>query len=128
MADQISSISRLGSYKTIIFIGVAKTIGYLGSAYASLNNPRKETLKNVIVITAAFTVFILLWPYIFVVHKKGGIKELDHFGYSIVLMVLVISRIVISFGFSFLNVLIFSYYFILIIIIIFYYYYYYYYY
>ena len=127
MADQISSISRLGSYKTIIFIGVAKTIGYLGSAYASLNNPRKETLKNVIVITAAFTVFILLWPYIFVVHRKGGIKELDHFGYSIVLMVLVISRIVISFGFSFLNVLIFSYYFILIIIIIFYYYYYYYY-
>lgn len=87
-----------------MFVGVAKTIGYLGSAYAALNNPRKDTLKNILVITASFTIFVLLWPLLFTVKRASGVVELDRFGYSIELMVLILSRIIISFGFSFLNV------------------------
>jgi hypothetical protein len=104
MADQITTFSRLGSYRTLMFVGVAKTVVYLGSAYAALNNPRKETLKNILIITGAFSFFVLLWPYLFVTKQKGGVDELDRFGYSIELMTLVISRIILSFGFSFLNV------------------------
>lgn len=73
MADQITTLSQLGSYRTLMFVGVAKTIGYLGSAYASLNMPRKETLKNVLVITASFSFFVLLWPLLFVEKRKGGV-------------------------------------------------------
>jgi OCT family organic cation transporter-like MFS transporter 4/5 len=98
------AISKLGPLKTNLFIGLAETLGYLGSAYASLNNPRKETLKYVISLSAGFSFFVVIYPFLFVANASTDPDAYEHFNYSLMMMVLIMARICLSFGFSFLNV------------------------
>jgi hypothetical protein len=88
----------------MLFIGVAETLGYLGSAYASLNQPRKETLKYVIVLSSGFCFVDCLWSLLFIQNLPETMGMFDHLAYSLKIMVLIMARIVLSFGFSFLNV------------------------
>ena len=79
-------------------------MGFLGSAYAALNQPRKLTLKAVIVFSSIFTFTDAILPMFFGNTSTTQLDVFGHIGYSIRMMVLMMTRIILSFGLSFLNV------------------------
>lgn len=77
---EIISVSRLDPQRTLLLIGLAETLGYLGSAYAALNQPRKSTLKSVIILSAMFCFVDCLWSLVFISNPPDTMGMFDRLG------------------------------------------------
>lgn len=79
------------------------------SGYAALNYLRKEVIRYILILGSIFHFLIAALPLL--IYNKTASELLgfyDKLVYTFIMMVLVMCRLLLSFGYSFINVIIFN--------------------
>ncbi|CAD8090910.1 unnamed protein product [Paramecium primaurelia] len=104
-SKEIDAFSRLDRQKTELLLSTVATVGYLISGYASLNYNRKDVLKIVLGVSAMFNFLYAVFPIFQLSTNAIALMSFyDRLMHTIIMMILIMSRLVLSFGCAFINI------------------------
>lgn len=86
-------------------LATVATTGYLISGYASLNYNRKDVLKIVLGVSAMFNFLFAVFPIFQLSTNAIALMSFyDRLMHTIIMMILIMCRLILSFGCAFINV------------------------